>query len=675
MLRQFTPLLKSVSRRSSFSTSATRMSPSTLVYLLRRDLRVADNPILHAIEDKQTSFSHVLPIYVFAAQQLEVSGFIPDGGKKSPYPEARSEVGGFWRCGPRRAQFLAEAVFDLKAQLEDTGSGLCIRVGMVGEVIKQLLENEDLHVSAVWMTEEEGVEEKREEKDVKRVCEQNGAQFKLWNDAKYLIDDKDVPFDKPSDLPDVFTTYRKMVEPLREAPRAVLPAPSKLPAFPTSIPAQHAPFKIPADYESVLKCLQSPLNEKEILRDPPAPVPSTESAHPFKGGETEAQKRLSHLLSSGAMTHYKETRNGLLGTDFSTKLSAWLALGSITARQVHSSMAAFEDGKAEEFRDAPGYGQGENDGTKAVRFELLWRDYMRLCTRKFGPRLFRIQGFNGGEAPSNRWLETSSPKTQKLIARFLNGTTGMGFIDASQRELYHTGYTSNRARQNVASFLSKMLNVDWRVGAEWYESMLVDYDLSSNWGNWQYVAGVGNDPRGAHGRVFNPVKQAFDYDLNADYVRAWLPELRELQNPGECFQAWTVPEPKRHELGLAGDMVEDPLKKIEFTVGRRGGKRGGGGGGPGLSHDNGRGGNANRGRYRGHSEKTGGEKGMGPGSKPGGYGGRGYGSTRGYHTNGNARGGNYGRGGGGGGGGGRGREGRMGMMEKDRLAGEENARA
>lgn len=139
-----------------------------------------------------------------------------------------------------------------------------------------------------------------------------------------------------------------------------------------------------------------------------------------------------------------------------------------------------------------------------MRFELLWRDYFRLATRKFGPRLFRVGGFKNDTSYS--WKSPQKDKdVQAKVTRFLEGTTGTGFIDASMRELFLTGYTSNRLRQNVASFLAKHLGIDWRIGAEWYECLLADYDLSSNWGNWQYNAGVGNDPREA--RVFNPVKQ------------------------------------------------------------------------------------------------------------------------------------------------------------------------
>jgi deoxyribodipyrimidine photo-lyase len=239
-----------------------------------------------------------------------------------------------------------------------------------------------------------------------------------------------------------------------------------------------------------------------------------------------------------------------------------------------------------------------------------------------------------------------------MLERFLNGTTGMGLIDASLREVFLTGYTSNRARQNVASFLTKHLHIDWRLGAEWYECLLVDYDLSSNWGNWQYVAGVGNDPRG-QARIFNPVKQAFDYDPNAEYVRAWVPETRGLRDPGEVFQAWTCKdEALRKELGLEGlDWVERPLKRIEFTVGRRGHMpRARGGGRP--------------------------RAGMGPrsasypppvylGQNPR-YGGRGYGSSRGHLRGGYGRGRGEGRGEGG-----RGRDTRSEMMDQVRDAASE----
>lgn len=164
-----------------------------LVYLLRRDLRVSDNPILHHLATARShGFTHVLPVYIFPAHQIEISGFIDQQDAKSPYPPARSAVGKFWRCGPHRVKFLSQAVWCMKTSLDSLGSGLVIRVGKHGDVLQHLVANfkgEDTAVSAVWMTEENSWEELREQKDVASVCADNGIDFKLWPDEKYFIDE------------------------------------------------------------------------------------------------------------------------------------------------------------------------------------------------------------------------------------------------------------------------------------------------------------------------------------------------------------------------------------------------------------------------------------------------------------------------------------------------------
>ncbi|KAM0363004.1 hypothetical protein ACHAO7_011150 [Fusarium culmorum] len=179
-----------------------------------------------------------------------------------------------------------------------------------------------------------------------------------------------------------------------------------------------------------------------------------------------------------------------------TKLAAFLAMGCLSARSIHTELAKFEAGSEQEYSQAVGFGRGENEGTRAVRLELLWRDYMRrLCIMKFGVKIFSIHGYKGSENYNKEWKTANKEmaardqdpppdEVAKIIDRFLRGTTGMGFIDASQRELVLTGFISNRARQNVASFFAKHLSVDWRYMAEWHEQNLVDYDVSSNWSNW-----------------------------------------------------------------------------------------------------------------------------------------------------------------------------------------------
>ena len=100
----------------------------------------------------------------------------------------------------------------------------------------------------------------------------------------------------------------------------------------------------------------------------------------------------------------------------------------------------------------------------------------------------------------------------------------MPLVDANMRELAATGWMSNRGRQNVASYLILDLGIDWRRGAEHFETLLLDYDTASNWGNWVAAAGL----TGGRLNKFNITKQSRDYDANGDYLRAWIPELADV---------------------------------------------------------------------------------------------------------------------------------------------------
>ncbi|KAK4659998.1 Mitochondrial cryptochrome [Podospora pseudocomata] len=663
MLVYRTTTQPSSDRSHSRATMTVSKAPQNiLIHIIRRDLRTSDNPLFHAAATApdEEKFDAYLPLYVFDAQQIDVSGFIHSAGATNPYGSPRSQVAGYHRCGPHRAKFLGEAVWDLSETLKELKSGLFIRVGRIPDVVETLvseLAKKDARIGAVWMTSHEGSEEKADEKAVASLCKKVGAKWKLWVDEKYFIDDRDTGLESIDKLPGVFTEYKKKQLPLREKPRPVLP-PIEKGSLPPLIDAalvapQSSPFHIPDSLDRLVEFLVAPV--KDFLPNKPEYPKGAESAHPYQGGEHAALQRLKDLISSGAATTYDTTRNGLLGTEFSTKLSAFLAQGCITARQVHAAMDSFERGTDPAFKDVEGFGalikeegmsedEAQNTGMESIRTELLWRDYMRLCHQKDGNRLFQLTGTlrykldhaadmmdgmasitaqnghnsensdtgdNGAasaasdgdgsaqekklkspdkerarpqqgsginesllakewkSADKEKALPRQSPTAEevaKILERFNLGTTGMGLIDASQRELLHTGYTSNRARQNVASFLAKHLDIDWRYGAEWYEMLLVDYDVSSNWANWQYVAGVGNDPRG-HMRIFNPVKQGFEYDPSGSYVRTWIPEVSGLEKLENAFQPWTASKEELEKTGLSGnDMVANPVKRIQFVV-------------------------------------------------------------------------------------------------------------
>ena len=287
------------------------------------------------------------------------------------------------------------------------------------------------------------------------------------------------------------------------------------------------------------------------------------SAFGLPGGETAAWARVQHYFgSTKSLSKYKETRNGMLGRDYSSKLSVYLANGCITARQVMAAVKSYEAA------------EGANESTYWLIFELLWRDYMRFYSKKYGKKVFLLGGAQGPAGVAKwPWARDAA-----LFDKWARGQTGYPLIDANMRELALTGFMSNRGRQIVASFLVRDLGLDWRLGAQHFEALLLDHDVCSNWGNWQYAAGVGADPR--EDRYFNPVKQGNDYDPQGAYVRAWLPELRALPtrlllDPRQSTGADRAP------LGpMACSLWMDRQPKAPFppSGGRGNGGSGGGGG-------------------------------------------------------------------------------------------------
>jgi deoxyribodipyrimidine photo-lyase len=223
------------------------------------------------------------------------------------------------------------------------------------------------------------------------------------------------------------------------------------------------------------------------------------SAKQFIGGESNAQAHLKQYLARRLLDSYKETRNQLIGKDYSSKFSPWLALGCISARTITAELVAYEKC------------YGANDGTYWLWFELMWRDYFRFLHFKYGRRLYQGKGLS--ETP----VTHSDPEK---LEQWRSGNTGKPLVDAGMRELLMSGYLSNRMRQIVASYWIYDLQGDWRLGASWFESQLIDYDVYSNQGNWLYIAGRGTDPRG--GRPFNVAKQTQDHDPRGEYQSLWL---------------------------------------------------------------------------------------------------------------------------------------------------------
>ena len=226
-----------------------------------------------------------------------------------------------------------------------------------------------------------------------------------------------------------------------------------------------------------------------------------DSVFRFKGGETNAKNRIrNYFFETRNVSTYKLTRNGLIGEDYSSKFSPWLANGSVSVKYIFKSLKEYE--KEVE----------KNDSTYWLYFELIWRDFFKYVSMQHKDKFFNKDGIYGED---KEWSDD-----QDILLNWINGKTNEPFVNANMIELSQTGFMSNRGRQNVSNYLTKELKIDWRIGAEYFESMLIDYDVHSNYGNWLYNAGIGNDSMPF--RKFNPKLQSERYDPDKLYEKIWL---------------------------------------------------------------------------------------------------------------------------------------------------------
>jgi len=317
-------------------------------------------------------------------------------------------------------------------------------------------------VTHIGADDHPGVNEKKAIKALQHACPQ--VQF-INGTGHTLFALKDLPFELES-LADSFTPFRKRVESI------VINKPLEAPPhLPNAIePAPDAP------QQSDIRCQ-------------------------VQGGEHEGKQQLhQYLFATDLIRQYKQTRNALDDWNNSSKLSLWLANGCLSPKTVYHSIKQYEAK------------QGANESTYWLYFELLWREYFQWYLVKHQAKLFDFSGV--------RQVTPSTRFDQHRFTRWCEGMTEYPIVNACMRQLNQTGYMSNRGRQLVASCLVHELDLDWRYGAAYFEQQLIDYDVANNWGNWQYLAGVGADPRGH--RRFDLAKQTATYDPDGMFRQKWL---------------------------------------------------------------------------------------------------------------------------------------------------------
>ena len=446
------------------------------IYWFRNDLRLHDNQAL--VEASKAD--SLTCIYVIDEAWFSQTRF------------------GNTRMSFHKLKFLLEGLENLNKNLQTLGNKLILKIGNpVIEVKKVCLKTEATHL---FYAKQMGFYESQEEEILKSELP-NLTQKKYLGQT--LIHVNNLPF-KHNEIPKVFSDFRKKVEKYSEVNK-LFESPKKLP--PSGFAEE---IKLPKIEDFNLQNL-SLENYGGLI---------------FKGGEDTGLERLKHYFwETEKLKIYKSTRNGLLGMDYSSKFSPWLAWGFLSPRKIYWEVKKFE-AEIE-----------KNVSTYWLIFELLWRDFFAFTVQMHGKNPFLKDGINQIE----NCLGFDASKFEK----WKNGKTGIPFVDANMRELNATGFMSNRGRQNVASFLVHDIKLDWRAGAEYFEQQLIDYDVCSNWGNWNYVAGVGNDPR--ENRWFNVVFQSNRYDAKAEYIKTWLPQLQSL-SPDLARKPW---EAKQEDLQFA----------------------------------------------------------------------------------------------------------------------------
>lgn len=476
------------------------MNPVAIVWF-RNNLRIHDNEVLvKAIAKAEI----VIPVYVIDNELLGTANF------------------GFRKMGVHRAKFMLEAVTDLAKSLEQLGTKLQVHIGDTTEILNKLVAEygvNTIYAEAYHTSEEQTLQEKVETTVWKKQVTM------VWEEGNTMVHSADLPF-PVAQLPNIFTEFRKAAE--REVRiRPLAKTTHKIKSI--SLPATVIPTLPSLGYSSAEIAKLTESGKKQF----------------FEGGETAGLDRVQeYLWDTNLIETYKETRNGLLGNKYSTKFSAWLAFGCLSARYIYHEVRKYE-------REIC-----SNDSTYWVIFELYWRDYFAFVARKFGTSIFLKGGIK---------QQITTTKTFKAgIDKWIVGETGNPFIDANMRELALTGFMSNRGRQNVASYFVKDLKQDWRIGAAYFEQQLIDYDVCSNWGNWNYVAGIGNDPR--ENRYFNTYKQASMYDAEAKYIKRWVPVLATLP-PTYAINPNTMTKEEQKQFGVVlGVNYPLPLVRIAEKV-------------------------------------------------------------------------------------------------------------
>ena len=391
---------------------------------------------------------------------------------------------------PNRMKFLRESLVDLDGSLRSRGGHLVVRHG--DPVREAVAVAGTARARAIFLSADVSAFAQRRARRLAAAGAERGIEVRTFPGV--TIAERTALRPAGGDHFRVFTPYwnRWSTLPLR----ALAPLPRRI-----AVPSGLARGGIPP------------------LRDL---LPGTPSPHVIAGGETLGRARLDAWCRDG-LAHYAE-RHDAPAVDGTSRLSAYLHFGCISPVEVAHRCRA-------------------RAGGEAFLRQLCWRDFYHQVTAAH-PRIGRVDYRPRGDI----WGDHPD-----FLAAWKAGRTGYPLVDAGMRQLAAEGFMHNRARLVTASFLVKDLGVDWRLGAAHFLDLLVDGDIANNSGNWQWVAGTGNDTR--PNRVFNPVRQGARFDPDGEYVRRWVPELASVAGAA-IHEPWRLGSAARRRLSYPDPLVD-----------------------------------------------------------------------------------------------------------------------
>jgi deoxyribodipyrimidine photo-lyase len=402
-------------------------------------------------------------------------------------------------CGaPNRLVFLLESLRDLQSSLQERGGALAVRRGDVVEQAMALATR--WKASALYLSESPTPYAVARRARLAKACGQERIELRALRGPTVIPPGAVTP--TGGDHYRVFTPYWRAWREQPLAPSA--PTPRTIP-----IPPGLKSSRIPS-----LTALSQ----------------ETPSSNLRPGGESEGRSQLARWLRGG-LARYPE-RHDDLAAEQTSRLSAHLHFGCLSTREVVERC------------------HGREGSEDFVR-QLCWRDFHHqvLAARPDIPHAdYRPRG--------DRWLRGT-----RAFEAWKDGLTGFPIVDAGMRQLTSEGFMHNRARMIVASFLTKMLYLDWRLGAAHFASLLSDADVANNVANWQWVAGTGNDTR--PNRVLNPLRQAQRFDPHGEYVRRHIPELSTVSG-GAVHEPWKLAAGERRRLGYPRRILDHVAATEEF---------------------------------------------------------------------------------------------------------------